>query len=585
MVAMNAGNLYQPDYSNSWAIVIGINKYKSAPPLDYACNDAERFAATLKERFGFPDENVMLITDESATKDRILSEFLAFANGKAEPDDRLIFFFAGHGHTQTGKRGEIGFLVPVDGQTANLASLIPWDELTRSAELISAKHILYIMDACYGGLAVSRYLPPGSMRFVKDMLQRYSRQVLTAGKADEMVADAGGPRPGHSVFSGHLLDALEGAAATSDGILTANGVMAYVYDRVAKDYQSQQTPHYGFLDGDGDMIFDLEPIRELIADSQKDKDVLVAIPITSAAQEDLASTESLADRVKEYLSDPRYKIKLNDLVTTEIRKVLSLTADDSFSVQDRNITPEEFLDRLKRYEAAVKDLVTIVVLLAHWGEEEHRHVLRQVFARLPDAHGERSGVVLWLSLRWYPVTLLMYAGGLAAIAANNYHNLATVLTTEVAAKYTGETTEPIIVPAAEGMLEVTRLGLFKLLPGHEKHFVPRSEYFFKVVQPMLDDLLFLGTSYERLFDRFEVFFALVVADQMYDMRESVWGPPGRFGWKRQQDNNPFSTIIAEAQRDKELWPPLAAGLFQGNYERFTTMAEGYQELLDELRWY
>src|SRR5438067_13740703 len=101
------------------------------------------------------------------------------------------------------------------------------------------------MDACYGGLAIMRALKPGSMRFLKDMLMRHSRQVLTAGKADEVVADRGGPLPNHSVFTGHLLEALSGKAADAEGLLTANGVMTYVYHLVGRDAGSQQTPHFG----------------------------------------------------------------------------------------------------------------------------------------------------------------------------------------------------------------------------------------------------------------------------------------------------------------------------------------------------
>jgi uncharacterized caspase-like protein len=114
---------------------------------------------------------------------------------------------------------------------------------------------MFVMDACYGGLAITRTLKPGSMRFMKDMLLRRSRQVLTAGKADEVVADLGGPLPNHSVFTGHLLEALAGKAASPDGMLTANGVIAYVYRSVANDASSQQTPHFGYLSGDGDLIF------------------------------------------------------------------------------------------------------------------------------------------------------------------------------------------------------------------------------------------------------------------------------------------------------------------------------------------
>ena len=103
---------------------------------------------------------------------------------------------------------------------------------------------------------------------------------------------------------------------------------------------------------------------------------------------------------------------------------------------------------------------------------------------------------------------------------------------------------------------------------------------------MLEDQLFIGRSYEGLFDRFEIFFALVLADRKYDVRKNVWGPPGRFGWKyRSREDNPFSQIVAEAERKGASWAPLKAGFFDGSYDRFTMIADGYRELLDQLKWF
>src|SRR6267142_584718 len=117
----------------------------------------------------------------------------------------------------------------------------------------------------------TRGLQAGSARFIKDMMVRYSRQVLTAGKADEVVADSGGPLPAHSIFTGHLIEGLRGKAATTNGAITANSLMAYVYQCVANDQNSNQTPHYGYFDGDGDFVF---AARELDGDArEKKKDV------------------------------------------------------------------------------------------------------------------------------------------------------------------------------------------------------------------------------------------------------------------------------------------------------------------------
>ncbi len=86
------------------------------------------------------------------------------------------------------------------------------------------------------------------------MLQRHARQVITAGKADETVADGGGPKGENSIFTGYLLEGLSGKAANHEGILTANGLMHFVYEKVAQDPRSSQTPHYGHIDGDGDFV-------------------------------------------------------------------------------------------------------------------------------------------------------------------------------------------------------------------------------------------------------------------------------------------------------------------------------------------
>jgi hypothetical protein len=239
-------------YTGSRALVIGINQYRFVNPLARACADAESVAEVLVTSLGFAKSEVVTLFDDQATKAEILKQFTGFDS--LAPDDRLLVFFAGHGETVPGHRGDIGFLVPVDGQLQDKSTLIAWQELTRGAELIPAKHILFIMDACYSGLAIQRGARAGSQRFLSDMLERVSRQVITAGKADQPVSDGGSATGKNSVFTGHLLEGLQGKAANDKGVLTASHLMHYVYDKVANDPNSRQTPHYGHIDGDGDFI-------------------------------------------------------------------------------------------------------------------------------------------------------------------------------------------------------------------------------------------------------------------------------------------------------------------------------------------
>ena len=575
---------YSPSYENSFALVIGINNYLNASPLGYAVNDAEVVAAMLESNFDFKSENIKLLLNESATRDEIMSTFMSYANGEISPNDRIFVFFAGHGMTQTGRRGEVGFLVPYDGDLGNLSTLIRWDDLTRNAELIVAKHILFVMDACYGGLAITRSLSAGSMRFLKDMLQRYSRQVLTAGKANEVVSDAGGPIPNHSVFTGHFLQGLQGKAATSDGVITANGVMAYVYDRVAKDLHSQQTPHYGFLDGDGDFIFQAPTINELTEKDKVDEDILISIP-TPSAEIEIPAIDDLIEKTKEYLSDSRYKIKLHDIFSQKLREVVALLADDQFKAQGGTFSEEEFIKRIKLYEDIVKEIQAMTACVAYWGDKDHYQLLGKTIARVCDNFSPESGLVVWLNLRWYPVFLLLYSGGISALFANNYDALATILTTKVQSpRSTYETTE-VTLPIGDAAADLD--DAFKRLPGHERQYVPRSEYLFKLLQPGLDDLLFLGRDYEQMFDRFEVFLALVYAELEYNPDNRVWGPLGRFGWKytsRGRAGNVYSEIVKEANTFKSEWPPLKAGLFSGSIDRFLEVSTKFEELMKGLKW-
>ncbi len=579
-------NSYMPFYNESYALLVGINKYKYAPPLGFAVNDARDVAELLINDYGFRKNNVSLFLDNDASRENVVDTLFSYCE-KAEINDRVMFFYAGHGHTMLGKRGEIGFLVPYDGNTSQLSSLISWNELNRSAELITAKHMLFIMDACYGGLALTRGgLAPGSTRFLKDMLMRYSRQVLTAGKADEVVSDAGGPLAGHSVFTGHLLEALKGKASSEEGIITANGVMAYVYEKVAKDKDSHQTPHYGFLDGDGDLIFQAPILKEPTKEEKKDEDILVSVPSTMPMTEGESLSE--IEKTKEYLSDSRYTIKLDDLVKQEVRRVLLHTSDDNFAVSGVDWSPDEFKSRLSKYEEIINTLQKIDCYIAYYAKPEHQSILRNSVIRLTDRLEPAGGLVVWTALRWYPIILMIYSTGISALAADNYSSLSTILMANIGTSHQYNEPVPLALAIGDPIKELLRTEPFKQLPGHERHYVARSEYLLKLLQPMLDDILFLGRDYESLFDKFEVLLGLVHAD--LDQQDSpssyVWGPIGRFGWKYHRDHdNPLKNLLKEASTQKDNWGPISAGLFRGDYSRFEQISDSFSKRIASLNWW
>ena len=581
-------NRFAPSYDQSHALVIGINAYASAPPLRHARSDAEGIADAL-EAHGFPKANVTRLLDEDATRDAVLRAYHGLA--ATGENDRVVVAFAGHGITVPGRKREAWYLVPADGNPGILSTLISWADLVGGSDLITAKHMLFIMDACYSGLIFNRAIPPGSHRFLEDLLQRFSRQAIAAGKGNQPVADGGGPQKGHSVFTGHLLDALQGAAAAPDGIMTAQSVMSYVYQQVPRDPESEQTPNYGHLEGEGDLVFTGIPVA---ADPEEGTTTTVVEPaFTPDMAQDLGELSRLAAQTKEYLSDARFAIRLDDLVVDELRKFYQRVDESHFPLQG-TFSVEDLLARLLRYESAVERLQVIATLLGRWASPASATILEKLITRAPDMNAAAvRGNVVAIRLRWYPIMILLYSAGIGALAAGRFDNLGKVLNAPAAKGVALRDQSTVHVHTVEEMLEVDRAELFKSLPGHERHYVPRSEYLFRILQRTIEDLVFPGAEYEDLFDKLEIYYALVYAWNR-ERGDRPWGPFGRFAYKHRNmrtGNDPLEELVGAAEADPGNWPPAKAGLFGGpdpaggQSAQVTRMAREFADRVAKVGWF
>ena len=247
-------------YPNSWALVIGIDKYQSVPGLSYAVADARSVAAALPS-LGFPKENIRLLVDGQATKRRI-ERVLYEDFGGMGPDDRLLVFFAGHGETLPIRGGEEGYLLPVDANPTSLPiTAIPMDDVKRISQRLKAKHYLFVMDACFSGFAVTRDIAPArpTDEYLAGALREPVVQVLTAGRKGERAIEDGG----HGLFTRRLLDGLRGLADTEKrGFITAAQLATWIEPRVVRDSKGKMTPQYGKLDGEGQFVF-VRPVGAL----------------------------------------------------------------------------------------------------------------------------------------------------------------------------------------------------------------------------------------------------------------------------------------------------------------------------------
>jgi hypothetical protein len=240
-------------FFRNWALIIGIDKYQNATPLRYAVNDAKAVRDLIVNEFGFGAKNVIELYDEQATKDNILRAFDELIKNTGE-NDRVFIFYAGHGITMPLPEGkERGYILPVDADPSKpVLTAISTDQLNEFSEAMPAKHLYFVMDACYGGLIFTRSQPVSAdvQNFIEVISTRRTRQAITAGGRDQPVFDTG--PSGHSVFTFHFINGLKTMSADLDknGVITASEIASYILPRVTAESKGQQTPQYGILIGD-----------------------------------------------------------------------------------------------------------------------------------------------------------------------------------------------------------------------------------------------------------------------------------------------------------------------------------------------
>mgnify|MGYP000280000106 CR=1 FL=1 len=246
-------------YDNSYALIIGIDKYENVSNLDYAVKDANSIASLLQDNFNFPSKNVTVLLNEEATFTNIRNG-LSKVSSSAKANDRVLIYFAGHGETMDlPDGGEMGYLLPIDGKRDNLfATSILMDDLKKISSMTKAKHMLFLIDACYGGLAATgaRGLSSTTPNYIDKITNDKSRQIITAGGRGEKVIEKA--EWGHSAFTLNLLRGLKDwmADVNMDGFITGEELGLFLKIRVTKDSDNLQTPQVRrFTSHEGEFVF------------------------------------------------------------------------------------------------------------------------------------------------------------------------------------------------------------------------------------------------------------------------------------------------------------------------------------------
>lgn len=279
-------------------------------------------------------------------------------------------------------------------------------------------------------------------------------------------------------------------------------------------------------------------------------------------------TPSLAvQRTKRLLKQAAPRIDLEDFVVSELTRVRQALGCEHFPTSSPHPDERNFAQRVKEMEVICSRLVPMLATLAYWGDGEDEAVLTRCLERVATVE-PAGGMAVWLNLRYYPVTLAVYAVVIAACCRKRWQLAKCVLIDSKAEyKNLGERALGFIVAPRNSLDYTLSQGLNPRENGNRR-LTPASDWLVKRLESMLRDILGGDVDFEDAFDRAE--FLMSVAS--YEVTESILY--GRYLWHASSMRK--NKLVIEAAEyvtgtGRGQHPLLAAGFLGGDAKRLQTV--------------
>ena len=244
-------DLIPPKYlkGQTWAVIVGVSDYQiDRLDLSVAADDAIAVGRWLYHD-GFPPvdtSRMALFLDLAATRANIITG-LEWVAEQAGPDDRISFYFSGHGSPEG--------LAPSDFGTTASGNLLEHGTIKTILKKSASHQIMLIIDACHSqGSESAIYIGA-----VSDLLNGYVNSgitILSSSNVEQSSYEYG--ESGLSYFTHYFLQGIrEGYAnKNNDAYITIEEAYEYVRLNVQVMTDGDQTPQRGG-DVDPNMILRL----------------------------------------------------------------------------------------------------------------------------------------------------------------------------------------------------------------------------------------------------------------------------------------------------------------------------------------
>lgn len=197
-------------YYNTYALVIGNQKYRFATDVIYANHDAKVFSQYCEQTLGIPSSNIHLVQD--ATKAMIQEEELKWLSEIPDPENkRVIVYYAGHGVPDSATKK--AYLLPTDKRGTNPTSGICLDDFYGELGAMNFAQCYVFLDACFSGASRVGSVTEGlrDVEIIEPEIQKDGIQgnmvVFSAATGNQTAQ--GYSLQGHGLFTYYLLKNLQ----------------------------------------------------------------------------------------------------------------------------------------------------------------------------------------------------------------------------------------------------------------------------------------------------------------------------------------------------------------------------------------
>jgi len=238
----------KPD-KNAYAIVIGIENYRQAlPKADYAASDAKLVREYLTKTMGYPEANVILLTNERAAKSDFEKYFERWLFNNVEKGGKVFVYYSGHGAPNV-KTGD-AYLVPYDGDPTFIAETgYSLKKLYDVLGKLPANEVIVALDSCFSGVGGRSVLADGARPLVMNLKTdpvHFRNLTVLAASAGEQISSTYKEK-GHGLFTYFMLKGIKNEdVVKADGSIRINDLFDYLkpqVERIArKQYNNEQTP-------------------------------------------------------------------------------------------------------------------------------------------------------------------------------------------------------------------------------------------------------------------------------------------------------------------------------------------------------